>query len=163
MNEPLSPNSQSKRRPWIAAIAAAATLFIGGIAVVAAHGSGWSRWSDEEIAEHVQEHVDQVLKGVDATPEQRTQVADILKAAAHDLGSIRDQHVAAHEQLKQILSAPQIDRVQLETVRQQQIQALDAASQRLSTALADAAEVLNADQRKQLLANLEKRHHDWHH
>jgi protein CpxP len=163
MNEPLSPSTRTKRRPWIAGIAATATLFIAGIAVVAAHGSGWSRWSDEEIAEHIEEHVDQVLKGVDATAEQRTQVADILKAAAHDVGSIRDQHFAAHEQLKQILSAPEIDRAQLEAVRQQQIQALDSASQRLSTAFADAAEVLSADQRKQLFSNIEKRHHGWYH
>jgi periplasmic protein CpxP/Spy len=166
MNDSLSPATQSKGRrvPWIASIAAAAALFIAGVAVVAAHGSGWNpNWSDEQIAEHVQDHVDKVLAGVDATAEQRTQVTNILQAAAHDVIALREQHVAVHAKLKEILSSPQIDRAQLETLRQQQMQMADSASQRLSAALADAAEVLSADQRKQLFENIEKRHNTWHH
>jgi protein CpxP len=107
--------------------------------------------------------VDKVLAGVDATAEQRTQVTNILQAAAHDVIALREQHVAVHAKLKEILSSPQIDRAQLETLRQQQMQMADSASQRLSAALADAAEVLSAEQRKQLFANLEKRHSSWHH
>lgn len=160
----LSAQTPPKSRRWIASIVAATTLFVAGIAVVAAHGMGSNRdWSEEQIAEHIQDHVDDVLKGVDATPEQRTQVSDILKAAAHDVFSIREQHMAAHAKLKDILSAQQIDRTQLESLRQQQLQAIDSATQRISAALADAAEVLTPDQRKQLFANIEKRHHGWHH
>jgi Spy/CpxP family protein refolding chaperone len=165
MNESPSsaPSTKSRRVPWVASIAAVAALFTAGIAVVAAHGSGWNHdWSDEQVAEHIQEHVNKMLDGTDATPGQRAQVTTILQSAAHDVLAMRDQHVAAHAKFKQILSAEQIDRAQLETLRQQQIQALDSASQRLSAALADAAEVLSPEQRKQLFANIEKRHH-WHH
>jgi Spy/CpxP family protein refolding chaperone len=166
MNESLSPatSTKSRRIPWIVSIAAAAALFAAGVAVVAAHGSGWNHdWSDEQVAEHIQEHVNQMLDGTDATPEQRAQVTTILQSAAHDVLAIHEQHAAVHAKLKQILSAPQIDRAQIETLRQQQVQALDSASQRLSAALADAAEVLSPEQRKQLFENIEKRHHHWHH
>ncbi len=166
MNESLSPASppKSRRGTIIASIAAAAALFTAGIAVVAAHGSGWNHgWSDEEVAEHIEGHVGKMLDGIDATAEQRTQVTAILQSAAKDVLALRDQHAAAHAQFKQILSAPQIDRAQLETLRQQQMQALDSASQRLSSALADAADVLTPEQRKQMFENIEKRHQRWHH
>jgi Spy/CpxP family protein refolding chaperone len=164
MKESLSPVAPAKRGRWIVSVVAAGALFIAGVAVVAAHGSGWGHgWSEEQVAEHIQDHVDDMLKGVDATAEQRTQVADILKAAAHDVLSIREQHMAAHAKLKEVLSAAQIDRTQLETLREQQVQAIDSATQRLTAAFADAAEVLSPEQRKQLFENIEKRHRGWHH
>jgi Spy/CpxP family protein refolding chaperone len=74
--------------------------------------------------------------------------------------ALKEQHVSAHKQLHEILSADVIDRARLEAVRTDQIRLADQASQRIVQGIADAAEVLTPEQRAALVARLE-RHHDW--
>jgi Spy/CpxP family protein refolding chaperone len=57
----------------------------------------------------------------------------------------------------ELLSAPSVDRNALEAVRVQQMQAVDAASKRLTRALADAADVLTPEQRKTVAERFARR------
>ena len=116
--------------------------------------------SADAFSEHIERHVKSVLSEVDATPEQEAQVTSILQGAARDVYALKEQHVSAHKQLHEILSAETIDRARLETVRADQIRLADEASQRFVSGLADAAEVLTPEQRAALVARME-RHHDW--
>ena len=142
-----------KRRVVLGSIITLVVLAAGS-AIALAHGmgGGWRHGGMDtgEMAEHLQVHVQHVLDEANATPEQKAQIKDIVAAATKDLEALHQQHGGAHQQLHEIFTAPTIDRARLETLRAEHIQALDAASKRCATALADAAEVLTPEQRKTL-------------
>jgi periplasmic protein CpxP/Spy len=160
-------DARRSRRRWIIAgsIVGGLALLAAAKAAVYAHGDGWhhcggSHMSADAFSEHVDRRVKSMLADVDATADQQAQVSSILQSAARDVRALKDQHVSAHKQLHEILSAETIDRARLETVRADQIRLADEASQRFVAGLADAAEVLTPEQRAALVARME-RHHDW--
>jgi protein CpxP len=118
--------------------------------------------SSEEIADRIEHGVKYMLSEVDATADQKAKVTAILQAAAQDVHGLRDQHLAARTQIRQILSAPTIDRTRLESVRAEELGLADQASKRIITAIADAAEVLTPEQRTKLMDEMQKHHRGWH-
>ena len=147
--------------------AAIATL-IGGLAAGAgfrvwAHG-GHRGWQGGEgfSEERVERMVKHFGVEVDATPEQKAKLAEIATAAAKELQPLREKAREARKQAMALLAAPAVDRGAIERLRSEQMQAADAASKRLTQALADVAEVLTPEQRKQLAERMQKRH-GWGH
>ncbi len=151
-----------KRRPrWILmTIAGALVLVVGGMTWSAVAHSGKS-WDGERFERFVEWKIDDMLDEVDASDDQRTQVRAIASAALADMGEFRDFRRAGREALVDALTQETVDREALEALRQSKLETADRASQRLLTALADAAEVLTPAQRTALAAELESR--DWHH
>ena len=172
MNEPPSsaprPRSPQTRRTLIIAgsVLGVLTLLVGVKAYVYAAGGGWhhgghGQMSAEQIADRIEHGVKYVLSEVDATADQKSKVTAILQAAATDVHTLHDQHLAAHTQIHEIMSAPTIDRARLENVRADQLLLADQASRRIVTALADAADVLTPEQRTKLIEEMQEHHH-WH-
>jgi Spy/CpxP family protein refolding chaperone len=87
---------------------------------------------------------------IDATADQQAKVAAIAKAAVADLRPLREKAQAARAQAVTLLTAPTIDRSAIERLRAEQIGLAETASKRIVQALADAADVLNPEQRRKV-------------
>ena len=85
---------------------------------------------------------------LDATADQQAKIANIVKATVVDLRAMREKAQAARSQAVTLLTAPTIDRTAIERLRVEQIGLAETATQRIAQALADAAEVLNPEQRR---------------
>ena len=109
----------------------------------------------ETAAKHIDGMVSHLLK--DGTPEQRAKVSAIAKDALSDLMPLHEQHRAARAKGLQILTQPTIDRAALEQVRADELRLAEQVSKRVTQAIADAAEVLNPEQRLKLAEHLKKR------
>jgi Spy/CpxP family protein refolding chaperone len=158
--ETVTAKTSTARRfvKWGGAIVLVAAL-VGGTAAAWAH----SQWGDPgKIATHMEHRLRDTLEGVGATAAQRDQVTEIFKTAAQDLRAMKEQHRSGHAQLHEILSGPSIDRNRLETLRAEHIRFADEASKRITLAVADAAEILTAEQRAAVTEKMAKRHRDWH-
>lgn len=91
-----------------------------------------------------------VAREVNATGEQRQKLETIAREAVKDLLPLRENLQAGRKQARELFVQPAVDRTAIETLRSEQLANLDAMSKRLSTAIADAAEVLTPEQRKEL-------------
>ena len=148
-------------RRWTVAGIAAATIAIAGAALswhghAHAFGPGHHRQGglEQTDAETMGKRIEAVtayrLAEIDATTEQKSRIATIMKGAANDFASLREQGRELRRRSAQLLAAPTIDRAQLEALRVQQMQLRDTASRRMLQARADPAEVLTPEQRAKL-------------
>lgn len=118
------------------------------------HGGGWhggrrhSEMSPEEMGKHVERMVKHLSIEIDASADQQDRLITLGKSLAAEMMPIRKDMRDAGEQIQRILTAPTIDRTALESLRTERMAQMDKISKDLSTALADAAEVLTAEQRR---------------
>jgi len=167
---PAAATPSNKPRRWVIAGVAAATVAAIGATLsfhdrveaqghMMEHGFGFGGGSTDPavIGKRIDAMVQWMLADIDATDDQRTRIATILKAAANDLAPLRTQHMQARRTTMQLLAAPTIDRAQIESIRVQQLQLADTATRRMTQAMADSAEVLNPDQRAKLAAKWQQR------
>lgn len=94
--------------------------------------------------------IGQALEVAGASAEQRAQVHAIMKAARDELRSQRASARAEHQQMAQLMTAPQLDPAAVEAVRQRISARRDAASQRMVRAMLDASAVLTPEQRQKV-------------
>lgn len=122
------------------------------------HGRGFAA-DPERAVERVQHASARVLGSVDATDDQRERVDAILASAVNDLFPLRDEHLAHHRDLIAELARPEVDFARLERVRAAEIALVDKASARLLDATAAITEVLDPEQRRQLVEEFASHRH----
>jgi Spy/CpxP family protein refolding chaperone len=116
------------------------------------------RHGDPARHEHrMEQRVSRMVTQVGATAEQRDRIVAIMKAAMADQAKLREQGRALRAQGIELLKAPSIDRPALEKHRAERLALFDALSRRMTTALADAAEVLTPEQRVKFAELSERR------
>jgi len=97
------------------------------------------------------------LERVNATPEQRTQIEQIIKSNVDEMRAQREAGRALREQAMALFAQPTVDANAVEALRQKQLAMHDAASKRMSTAMLEISRVLTPEQRKQMVEQMSQR------
>jgi periplasmic protein CpxP/Spy len=162
-----------RRALFVSAIAAAAGL-TGAFANSAFsqgfgppwHARPWSQPFDPAAAE---DRADRMVRHlaieVDATSEQQERLRGIVRSAVRDLLPLREKAMSSRQRARELLTQTTIDRSAIEGLRAEQIALADQATRRFTQALADAASVLNPEQRRKLAERVDRWrsfHHGWH-
>jgi Spy/CpxP family protein refolding chaperone len=98
-----------------------------------------------------------MLDSVNASPEQRAQIRDIMKAAADDVRQQRQASRGLRDQALTLFTQPTVDARAVESLRQQMLQQHDQTSRRWMQAMLDASAVLTPEQRGQLAERIKQR------
>lgn len=93
---------------------------------------------------------------VDATAEQQERLRGIVRAAIRDLVPLREKAMSARQRGRELLTQTTIDRAAIESLRAEQMALADQATRRFTQALADAATVLNPEQRRKLAERIDR-------
>ena len=166
MTDQLTPQRPARRRGRMAAVILGVALaggLVGAATTSFSQGFGppWHMTvrgpmgfggplTTEQLVDRADRMVRHVAIELDATPEQQQKLVAIAKGAVSDLAPMRDKVRAARQKVRELLTAPNVDRAAIEKLRAEQVATLDTLSKRIAPAVGDAAEVLNPDQRRKL-------------
>ena len=131
-----------------AAVAAAAAL-AGGAMAAPEGGRGMHGGMPHMMMERM-------LERVDATPEQRSQIKQIMQSARTDMQSQREAGRTLRERAVTLFTQPNVDANALEALRQQMLTQHDQGSKRMMQAMLEASRVLTPQQRKQIADTMAK-------
>jgi len=150
-------------RRW--GIGLAAVSLVGALIAGASHSRGrhghWGHHrmdNPEEAREHVEDAAEWMLDHVDASDAQQEKVQAILRESVDEFVDMAQQHHANRDALIKAFTQPTIDRQALESIRRDELQVAEAASNKMVKTLADVAEVLTPEQRRELLERFEDHH-----
>jgi protein CpxP len=163
------PRQTTSTRSWLilptVALAAALTGAVASSAMSEYSGgpvmpvhfmAGGHDFDPARAEEHADRMVRHLAIEVDATNDQTEKLRTIVKAALKDLIPLREKIKSSRERLRELLTAPTIDRAGLESLRTEQMANIDAATRRFTQALADAGDVLSPEQRRKLEERLDE-------
>ncbi len=163
-----SQNKHSTAKPakWsvkkrIAVIGTASLIAIGTFATVAQSGGAYDHGERMGGIMHgssdpaaFEKRLDKKLKylafGIDATDEQQAKLKTIITRLMTQARPMKEKLRETRQQLRTLLTQPEIDRAAIEALRVEKIALVDALSKNLTQALADAGEVLDVKQRVKL-------------
>ena len=176
-----SPRQRNGRRGTflIALLAVAVLAGLGGSMLSSAFGQGasWHRisWHSGGMfggpltPAQIDDRIDRMTKHMaielDATQDQQVKLAQHRQGRRRRSAAAEGEGAGARAQAVTLLTAPTIDRTAIERLRAEQIGLAETASKRIAQALADAAEVLNPEQRRKVADWMARRGRwmPWHH
>jgi Spy/CpxP family protein refolding chaperone len=129
------------------------------------HGGLFGPFDPARVEDRADRMVRHLAIEIDANADQQEKLRAIVKAAIKDILPMREKTQGFRERARELLTATTIDRAGIETLRADQMALADQASRRVTEALADAATVLNADQRRKIADHIAARRafmHRWH-
>src|SRR3954462_9725138 len=174
---PAAPPPAARPRRLRRVLYASALLLTGGVigAVVAGptlaqRWDGGPPWAHHGLGPHgmggmgermffpgpIERGVERLGWVTDASSEQKSKINAIAQKAADDIFELRAKHLEARKQVIATLTAPAIDRAKLETLRADQMKLAEAATKRITDAVADIGDVLTPAQRADLGQRIER-------
>ena len=116
----------------------------------------WSEMTDAQIEDRIERIVKHVAIEIDANEDQQKKITALAVAVIKDVKPVRTEMRQAGQDMKALLLAETIDREAMEKLRSERLAEIDRISKNLTTAIADAAEVLTPEQRKVLSQRIEE-------
>lgn len=167
-----SPKSGKwSRRKTFVAFGAAALLAAGAFASTA-HSGGYFGHGFGHGPRHMgfmhnnydpakfEERLDKKLKHFaiefDATEEQQQKLKTVITQLVTEMRPMRGKMRETRDQLQTLLTQPEIDRVAIEKLRAEKVAMVEDMSKKVTSALADAGDILNLEQRQKLAEFMEK-------
>ena len=98
-----------------------------------------------------------MLDRVNATPQQRTQIEQILKTNVDAMRAQRDSRSELRDEALKLFAQPTVDASALEALREKQMAQHIAASKRMTAAMLEISRVLTPEQRKQMTDYMQQR------
>ena len=98
-----------------------------------------------------------MLDRVNATPQQRTQIEQILKTNVDAMRAQRDSRIELRNEALKLFAQPTVDANALEALRDKQMAQHIAASKRMTAAMLEISRVLTPEQRKQMTDYMQQR------
>lgn len=169
-----TPSSPSLRR-WagVAALAFATLLAQSASAAPGHHGPGYGQGPGHGGGRHAMgqhggpgmgmgmgqgRQMAHALDAVQATPEQRAQIDQLMQTARTERQAHREAGRALREQSQALFAAPTVDARALDALRQQQLALHAQASERAMQLKLGISRVLTPEQRKQMVEHQQQRH-----
>jgi Spy/CpxP family protein refolding chaperone len=150
--------------------------FLAGVALVLSASIGIAAWAGPHggpggptmsgSPERMVRMIDRMLDSASATDAQRTQIRQIVQAAADDMKAQHEAGKALRDQQMSLFTQPTVDANAVEALRQQMLVQHDQGSRRMTQALLEISRVLTPEQRMKLAERMKsrgdmmRRHHD---
>lgn len=161
----------SRGRATLAVGGALAVLIVGAAGIAAAYGDdfGFGPGRHFGMRAHLSgpgfmgHGIDGALDDIDATDEQSDRLWKILDDARAEIRPMMRDFRDTREDLVKLLGAPIVDKAAIEKLRSERLAEIDQVSQKMTAALAEAAQVLTPEQRAKLVERFDERrsHHRW--
>lgn len=149
---PEPPSGFARARRW--ALIALPVLVVGAAAAANAHAfgpGGRHGFSPERMQAMVEKRVDRMLERVDATDDQKVRIKNALARTKPELTALAAERTKLREAAHKALAAPTVDANEVERLRRETMQLAERGSTLISRTLVEVAQVLNPEQRKELL------------
>ncbi len=160
MTTKTTPSGRSRARRW-APLLATITIAVAGAAAVVplavqAMPGGPGMMGGEHGGHFMGRMLERMLDQVGATEAQRTQIRQIAQLAQADMKAQMEAGRALRDQGLALMSAPTLDAVAAEALRQQMLAHHDQASRRMLQAMLDIGNVLTPEQRVKLAEQMKQ-------
>jgi periplasmic protein CpxP/Spy len=113
-------------------------------------GFGRAPLSPAEVEQRADRAVRHLAVEIDASADQQEKLRAIVRGAVKDLLPLREQMRADRQRAIDLLTGPSVDRGAIERFRAERLTIADTASKRVAQALADAADTMTPEQRRQI-------------
>jgi len=162
------------RSRWVSGIATACAL-VGLVVVVpqaSAHpGGGEPQHCMHQMGHHgpgqmdqrMERMVERVFTRVGASDQQKARAREIVKASSAEMASLHKDHESGRQEMIALLSADTIDRDRLEQHRAAHHAQMEQMSKAMTRTLADLAEVLTPEQRREAAKMFAQMHEEGRH
>jgi protein CpxP len=147
-----------ERRSWFKKIGVA-VLGLSSVALLGAfrHGGGhggWGHGDPAKMEQRISKHVDEVLKEIQATPEQRTKILAVKDRMLEKAKALHESRKGERQEWLEYWQAPTVDGAQVHARIDERAKGMQTFAHEMADALIEVHDVLTPEQRAKVAEKL---------